>query len=277
MKIAGWDLEIQKVVPLNCPKCKQDFIPTLLDAVCTHCGHSDYIANFGEGAWVENPGISCLGIYWSGELTENYRVFYNPTGLTVEQAREALGLLYQLERDGCTISTVNGLGFDFRILVELAADGDNEWFEMGAELALNHFDMMLIPLCMKGFPVGLDAMAHGYGLGGKLKYVTLDSGKTLDSMSGAIAPLLWEMGERRVVLDYLYEDCKATYDVAVKCLKSQMFRWVTKKGKLNNLALPGLLKASDYLNLPTPDTSWMTTPMPVTRESIRRWIVERNT
>lgn len=276
MKIAGWDLEIQKVVPLNCPQCNQDFTPTLLDVICPHCNHSDYITNFGEGAWVDAPGISCLGIYWDGELNQNYKVFYNADGLTVEQARDAIRLLHTLHESGHIISTVNGLGFDFKILVELAANGESDWFELGTWLALSHFDMMLVPLCMKGFPVGLDAMAHGYGLGGKLKYVTLSNGKTLDSMSGALAPLLWQMGETRVVLDYLYEDCKSTYDVASSCLKSGMFRWVTKKGKLNNLALPGLLRASDYLNLPLPDTSWMTYDMPVTRQSTQQWITERD-
>ncbi|MGB3713973.1 MAG: hypothetical protein WA996_06035 [Candidatus Promineifilaceae bacterium] len=78
-----------------------------------------------EGEPMDNAvlGISCAAVAWrqpDGEI--NYEE-WTATGLamTVSEARSLVTDLWSLEQEGHTLITVNGAGFDFRVLA--AASG----------------------------------------------------------------------------------------------------------------------------------------------------------
>ena len=161
---------------------------------------------------------------------------------------EAAGLVEYLKakvREGYTIATWNGVGFDFDILAE-----ESGMLAECRELAMNHVDMMFNILCRLGHGVSLDAAAKGMGLEGKP-----------DGMNGAMAPVLWAEGKREVVLDYVAQDARTTAELARECEACGRFRWIAKSGKLRTMALRGgWLTVEQAEQLPEPDTSWMTDP-----------------
>ena len=155
---------------------------------------------------------------------------------------------------GCTIVTLNGLGFDFDILAEESGRLDD-----CRRLALGHVDMMFHIFCTKGFAVGLNAAAKAIGLS-----------KTAD-VDGSLAPKLWGAGEHQRVLDYVAQDCRITLDVASVSEQQGAFRWITKKGSLANMEIPGgWLPVHEAMRLPLPDTSWMDNPWP--RSKFTEWL-----
>jgi hypothetical protein len=79
--------------------------------------------------------------------------------------QEAAGLVEYLlaeVRQGYTIVTWNGTGFDFDILAE-----ESGMLEECRELAVQHVDMMFHVLCRLGYGVSLSAAAQGMDLPGK--------------------------------------------------------------------------------------------------------------
>lgn len=141
------------------------------------------------------------------------------------------------------VITWNGVGFDFRVLAEESGQK-----RRCANLAMGHIDMMLHFLCLKGFPIGLDAAARGLGVESKM-----------EGMSGAGAPKLWADGDCEIALEYVSQDVRATMNVCEAIRNKRSFRWITQRGMLSHVPLPGgLLPAEVALELPLPDTSWMT-------------------
>ncbi|HUT11957.1 MAG TPA: ribonuclease H-like domain-containing protein [Thermoguttaceae bacterium] len=156
---------------------------------------------------------------------------------------------------GYTVLTWNGLGFDFDVLAEESGKG-----EECRALAVEHVDMMFHVFCEQGYPVGLDAAARGMNLPGKL-----------EGMSGLLAPQMWAEGKRQQVLDYVAQDVRMTLDLAVACEKQSRFRWVTRRGTTQSMALPGgWLTVDAAMKLPQPDTSWMSKPIP--RRNFTGWL-----
>lgn len=195
---------------------------------------------------------------WSGAMTQN-------------QCRKIVKDLRDMVADGATIVTVNGLGFDFSILAE-----ESGMVEECADLALNHHcDMMLMSVCYHGWPVGLDALAAGAGVQGKLHNVALKDGTILEGMGGAMAPQMWERGEHEAVLAYLKDDIKATLEAATVSVECGRLRWLSKKGKAWSVPLMRFDSAyhfpvvSEMMTWPKPDTSWMDNPMDV--DELARW------
>ena len=122
-------------------------------------------------------------------------------------------------------------------------------------LALDHVDMMFHVFCQLGFGVGLDAAARGMGLAGKL-----------EGIKGADAPVLWAEGRREEVLRYVAQDVRTTLDLARICERCGALRWVARSGKVRTMPLPeGWLSVGTALELPLPDTSWMSDPWPRTK------------
>jgi len=171
---------------------------------------------------------------------------------------EAAGLVEYLSRQaeaGYTILTWNGTGFDFDVLAE-----ESGLLETCHMLARNHVDLMFHAFCQLGHGVGLDAAARGMAVAGKTK-----------GMSGELAPVLWAEGRREEVLRYVAQDVKTTMDVALKCESCGELRWVSRSGMRRSMPLPeGWLAVSEALELPLPDTSWMTDPWP--RERFTGWM-----
>jgi hypothetical protein len=157
--------------------------------------------------------------------------------MTGEQCRQMLNdLSYLVDKCGYTLTTWNGLGFDFDVLAE-----ESGAHEACKRLALDHIDMMFHFFCEKGYPLGLDAAAKGMGLPGKP-----------DGMSGALAPVLWTEGQYHKVLDYVSWDVKNTLMVAEASWQCQEWSAV-----------------EEALKLPLPDTDWMTDPWP--RSQFYEW------
>jgi hypothetical protein len=115
--------------------------------------------------------------------------------------------------------------------------------------------------CQLGYGVGLDRAAKAMGLAGKP-----------EGMSGALAPRLWANGRRQEVLDYVAQDARTTLELARICEERGYLRWITHSGNVRTVALPrGWLNVGDAMNLPEPDTSWMSNPWP--RSKFTGWLV----
>jgi len=191
-------------------------------------------------------GISCAAIW--REDKERAEVFYSKNSddnaaekMSANDLSTFIDLLIDKSRQGYTIVTHNGLGFDFDILAE-----ESGRFDDCRDLALNHIDMMFHFFCGKGFPIGLNAAAKSIGI------------SKPEDIDGAIAPQLWKDGKHQQVLDYVAQDCRLTLDIALTSEKNKKITWITRKGSTSSFALPvGWLSVTDALNLPLPDTSWM--------------------
>jgi hypothetical protein len=174
--------------------------------------------------------------------------------LTRADAESLVDYLVNMASDGFTILTWNGLGFDFDILAE----------ESGAlaacrQCATNHVDMMFHIVCSLGYPVSLDHAARGMGLPGKPP-----------GMSGIKAPQLWGQGRYQEVLEYVAQDVRTVIAIARTAEQRRRFEWITRKGTKSTMALPrGWLAVREALQLPEPDTSWMTWPLK--REHFMGW------
>lgn len=158
-------------------------------------------------------------------------------------------------REGHTIVTWNGTGFDFDILAEESG--------MIAEckgLALHHVDMMFHILCRLGYGVRLDGAAKGMGLAGKP-----------EGMNGSLAPKLWAEGQRQEVLQYVAQDVRTTAELATACEARGRLHWIARSGNRRTMPLPnGWLSVEQAEMLPFPDTSWMADPW--SREKFTAWL-----
>jgi hypothetical protein len=175
--------------------------------------------------------------------------------MTRQDAARLVEHLQAMAGQGYTILTWNGLGFDFDVLGEESGRG-----EPCRALARGHVDMMFHVFCSQGFPVGLAAAAQGMGLPGKP-----------EGMTGLLAPAMWAKGQRQEVLDYVAQDVRTTLDLATSCERQGGLCWVTRRGTTKRMPLPqGWLTVESALNLPTPDTSWMSRPM--SRDDFTAWL-----
>ena len=152
----------------------------------------------------------------------------------------------EYEPAGFTIVSWNGLGFDFDILAEESGRHD-----LCRQLAVTHVDLMFHLFCEKGFAVGLDAAGRAM----------CSRGKTT-GMQAALAPKMWAEGKTQQVLQYVTDDCQLTLDVAKSADMDGRFAWITRRGTVSNFDLTGgrWLTVHEAMQLPEPDTSWMTEP-----------------
>lgn len=217
----------------------------------------------GEDVQNHRPlGISCWAVAWQGKDGAIYT--HAGGGLdfianwTPQMSREECGLfvnrLVNAQGRGFTLLGHNTVGFDFDILAE-----ESGMVAECAELAMNSVDTCLLVHCLKGFPVGLDAVARGMGL----------SGKT-EGMSGAKAPQMWADGKFDEVLAYVSQDARSTLEVALAIEQRKGLTWIAKSGRRNSLPIERLLTVSEAMQLPEPDTSWMSEPMP--RSKFTGWM-----
>jgi len=154
--------------------------------------------------------------------------------------------LRDMAHGGYTLLTWNGLGFDFDVLAEEA-----DALEPCRDMALSHVDMMFHIFCDRGFPVALDKAAHAMGIPGKPA-----------GMSGFLAPQLWAQGHFQEVIDYVAQDVRIALQVAQLCEERCSFAWTTRRGTSGSMPLgKGWLTVREALELPEPDTSWMSNPL----------------
>lgn len=219
----------------------------------------------GETDWqAHRPlGITCVGMAYTND-NDNIRTIAlcgeepgNDTPLprmTQSDCQEVVKRLHRAVGKGYTILTWNGLGFDWDILAE-----ESGMHAECSDLAINHVDAMFQVHCLKGFPVGLDAVSKGLGLEGKM-----------EGVSGAKAPYLWHDGQYTTVLEYVQQDARSTLEVALAIEQRRGLTWIAKSGRRNSLPIQRLLTVAEALQLPEPDTSWMSDPMP--RSKFTGWL-----
>ena len=208
-------------------------------------------------------GISCAALLKSDETVPEFVHGMNADGrpakqLSLAEAGELVSRLTRLVEQQFTILTWNGLGFDFDVLAE-----ESGMVNECRTIATNHVDMMFHVFCDRGFPVALDKVAQGMRIPGKPA-----------GMSGFMAPRMWAEGRFDEVLAYVAQDVRMTLQIARACESQKRMNWITRKGTASSMELKrGWLSVEDALKLPTPDTSWMTQPMP--RDRFTRWMTGR--
>lgn len=177
--------------------------------------------------------------------------------MTQADVRELVSYLGVMASQGYTVLTWNGASFDFDVVAE----------ESGAlaecrACAHDHVDMMFHLVCQMGFGVKLQKAAEGLGLEGKA-----------GGMSGSEAPKLWAAGDYAKVLAYVAQDVRLALQVALECEKRKEFAWITAKGSRSTKPLVGGWKTvREALQMPLPDTSWMTTKG-MSREDCLAWML----
>jgi hypothetical protein len=216
----------------------------------------------GENWRAHRPlGISCYGLAWRREDGVQTTIGHGKNGVGMplpqmsrEECRALVEELADRMRQGFTLLTWNGVGFDFNILAE-----ESGMHMACCELARAHVDMMFHFFCRKGHTLGLDRAAKGMGLAGKM-----------EGMDGSQAPLLWQSKEYDKVLAYLTQDVITTLNLAEEVAAHGRLRWSTRGGKANRVAIPRWLSVSEALALPLPKNTWVRNPM--TRQSFISWM-----
>lgn len=195
-----------------------------------------------------------LGIACAATLTSDsreLRLWHGKTGerpaprMRAEELATLLDYLCEQIAKGYTLLTWNGLAFDFDILAEESDD-----LARCVALASSHVDMMFHAVCCLGHRIGIDKVAQGMGLPGKPP-----------GMSGVKAPEMWAAGQHKEVLDYVSRDVEMAIAIAAAGDERRGFNWITQRGQKKYAQLPsGWLRVDEALQLPMPDTSWMTDP-----------------
>jgi hypothetical protein len=212
--------------------------------------------------WRPNRPLGICCIASMSDSCNNARVWFSkgakdvPLGqMTSADVADFVNYLETQIDVGFTPITWNGVGFDYDILAEESA-----LFEQCKRQALLHCDLMFHVVCEKGFPVSLANACSGMGLPGKLRGV-----------EGRDAPKLWQNGDHERVCEYVAQDVRAVLGLATECERQKTFRWRTGRGSVSSFGLPrGWLSVSDALQLPLPDTSWMSNP--ISRDSYVAWL-----
>lgn len=207
-------------------------------------------------------GISCYAIAWPtdkyGVQTKvSHGVKADGTPSAQMSRQECIALvngLISAAAKGYVILAHNGVSFDLSVLAE-----ESGLYKECAELAMNSVDPCLQIHCMKGYPLGLDAIARGMKLAGKP-----------EGMNGSMAPKMWADGNYEEVLAYVTQDVRVALDVVLAVEKRGGLSWITKTGKLSSLPIRRWLTASEALKLPEPDTSWMDSARP--RSHFTAWM-----
>ena len=206
-------------------------------------------------------GIACATAYADNKYwvwAENDSNGAYKDQLSVEAAQELVHDLQTLAQE-YTIVTWNGAGFDWPII----AQESNE-LEACKELALNHVDMMLQLMCVKGYPVSLASACTTMGMPSKT-----------EGVNGSMVNEMWANGQREQIIQYCIQDSYITATLANMCQRMNNLQWTSKRGTLQTLMLPdGWLSVENALQLPLPDTSWMTEPL--TRQSFVNWLLQQN-
>ena len=237
-------------------------------------------------------GVSCAGTHalpgdpraWAS--TETAFGCHLPK-MPLKDLSDLVHHLTEHQNSGRLVVTYNGLGFDFPVVAEEFQTGHlKRWVR---DLALGHVDLAFQFFCERGFMPSLQNVALGLGLAGKT-----------EGMSGAMAPVLWarSAADQQSVLEYVKQDVVATGQVVKEALTRSRVAWITKSGRpakrpwhpswhvreWGAVVRPGegaryaealgmkrrFLTVRECLELPLPDTSWMTEPWP--RSKFAGWL-----
>jgi hypothetical protein len=220
------------------------------------------------------PGIACAAMMREGDSEpvvafhprSRPELYDERTGAMNTRGCSALVTMMQEEvRNGCTLLTWNGLGFDFAVV---AAESGRH--AECVELALGSIDMMFQLFCEKGYPLALDTALSGMGLLGKTHSVRLNSGAAA-AIDGALAPDFWQAGEYDAVMKYCGDDARRTLELGLECPRRGRLQWTSRRGTPMELHIgKRWLDVRQCVLLPLPDTRWMSEPM--SRERFTSWM-----
>jgi hypothetical protein len=240
--LVGFDLETAQLAPNDRNASFK------LGITCAALSFQDgtkytFYPDFGEvsHAWLSNSPFAVTYTSNSGEYGGN---------MTPADLQRMTRLLAKIHKEGHSLVTWNGAGFDFRVLYE-ELEGDKASQAIISNLAMEHLDVMFQVLCIKGYPVGLEACA---------KYMI---NKSKVGMHGDEAVAEWAKGiqERAKVIEYVQGDADLTVETAAAIEQRGQVSWITKAGKLSTVRINTLQTVSQCLDYPLPDTSWMSNPM----------------
>ncbi len=205
-------------------------------------------------------GVTCIASQATDEQEPRVWLTKTPKGTPAPQMKRAdiaafVRFLDDVSRKGFVPLSWNGLAFDLDVLAEESGLPDE-----CRKIARGHVDMMFHVVCEKGFPVALKSAAAGLQLPGKLAGV-----------EGIDAPALWAAGHSDKVIQYVAQDVRTTLAVARESEKRRSFVWKTSRGTTSTMPLPrGWLNVEAALQLPLPDTSWMSNPL--SRRNFMDWL-----
>ena len=205
-------------------------------------------------------GIACVAVCHGGTTT----TFHSRDAqgniaerMTPEDVQTVVRHLTEMRQKGTKLVTWNGTGFDFPVMAD-----ESGMMDEVQDLARTSIDMMFHLHCIKGHPAGLDAAAEGSG-----------TARKTPEISGKNAPVLWREGKKNDVIAYCAQDAYVTWDLAQTAQRLGFMRWMSRSGRTQMLILPrGWLTVEEAGQLPLPDTSWMTDPIP--REKFDGWLKE---
>ena len=215
-------------------------------------------------------GISCAATILRSGDEETVRLWkgfrqpleeYYPEQMRPHEVINLVRYLNEKRRDGYQIVSWNGLGFDLDVIAEEVKAAEIR--ERVIDLALNHIDPAFHMFCVKGYMIGLQAAAEGCGFEGKLQE---------DGVEGARAAEFWAgtPEQQDLVLRYVEQDARMTADVYRYLMEYGELPWTSRRGKANTWRFDELLMPLQAMELPEPDTSWMTRE-PWTREKFIGW------
>ena len=230
MKIVGFDIEISNVFDLRPGEDINKYAPFDVAVAATQIHGGEH------------------RLWFSTDASGQPRV-----QLERQHAQELLQYLEQMQHTGHAICAWNGLGFDLRWIARAAND-----VPTASRIARAMYDPMYQFFKLKGFPVGLDAVAKGLRIG---------MNKT---MNAADAPREWRAGNHQRVCDYVLGDARMTNEVVSAIIRRREIAWITQRGKLSTVPVPRLRTVEDCMRDPMPDQSWMDSPIP--QEKFTRWL-----
>lgn len=166
------------------------------------------------------------------------------TNLDRDGAKDLLQYLEDMQKGGYAVCAWNGLSFDLRWIARAADD-----VATASRIARAMYDPMYQFFKLKGFPIGLDAVAKGLRIG---------LGKSMDA---ADAPREWQAGRHERVFEYVLGDVRMTNEIVSAILRCREIAWITQRGKRSTVPVPQLRTVAECIADPMPDQSWMTNPL----------------
>ncbi len=227
MKYIGWDIEIAVDVPdgVDWKQCRP------LGITCASAVADDFTE------------------VWYAGKSENT---YNPK-MSIAEVQQMANFLKEKSAE-YKIVTWNGLSFDFDVMAE-----ESQMKAECIELALNHVDIMYQFFCLKGFPVGINAVAKGSNLPEKI-----------EGMHGDLAPIMWRNKEYEKVIEYNIQDSYMALSAANYIEKHRYISWITQRGMTKTCFMNRLMIVNECKDLPLPDQSWMTNP--ISKDGYLEWV-----
>jgi len=222
MKLLGFDIEISNVFDLRPGEDLDKYAPFDTSVAATHIDGGE------QRLWLSNGS--------DGKPLLN---------LQRAKAGELLDYLEQMQRAGHALVAWNGLSFDLRWIGHAAGD-----LRRAAGIALKMYDPMFQFFKLKGFPVGLAAVAQGMGIA------------TKKLMHGSDAPVQWRAGNHDAVCKYVAGDARMTVEIVAAIERKRQIAWMTQKGTRSFVPLPKLRTVQECMDDPMPDQSWMSSRIP---------------